>query len=430
MEETNLFEIETKWPRPDADLFKLGNDENRIILKSNPKLDEDFFEYAFDFKKAANILTTHILNHPRIDRLDTYFFPIVFLYRHSLELILKAIALKNITDLAEGRLFVKETFHNLSEILTKIEPFISENIEKNRDEFLWLQDLFEDMSSIDRDSDSFRYPFSLSLKRDGDPFDEGTKVFTIRLFFEEQTHINLIALASKMEVVFNILNAYYKNNHTGSENYKKYKPIFLEVGGTYYGQSVLGYSYKRKKFGPYVKGYTESAEFLVEYIKLNPKCKKSLFMPIGYLFRNGIELAMKEILFEECSFDFQEAARKVNRKKHKLRGIWNIIEGDILNHARPSEDDKTIDHVRRYVTQLHDFDTEADKFRYPTDKNLLGHFGKPLKLDFITVTDFFGELAYFLFGVVLMMSHQNELQADIEYEYSKMQWEHNDYNEY
>ncbi|MFF2089565.1 hypothetical protein [Paenibacillus sp. NPDC058174] len=425
MEETNLFETENKWPRPNADLFKLGINENTIILKSNPNKDEEFFGYALDFRKAANILTSHVLEHPRIENLDTYFFPIAFLYRHSLELILKAIALKNITDLAEGRLFLKETFHNLSEILTKIEPFIRGNFGKDKGEYVWLQNLFEDMSNIDRDSDSFRYPFSLSLIRDEDPFNEGTKVFAIRLLFEEQTHINLVALASKMEIAFNILNAYYKSTHINSVKYKKYKPIFLEVGGSYYGQSVLGYSYNRKKFGPYVKGYTGSAEFLVKYSKTNPNYMKSLFMPMGYLFRNGIELAMKEILFEECSFDFQEAARKVNRKKHKLLGIWNLIENDIINHAKPSENNNTIDYVRDYVSQLHNFDTEADKFRYPTDKNLSAHFRKPMKLDFITVSEFFGELANFLFGVVLMMSHQNELQAEIEYENSKMQWEHN-----
>jgi hypothetical protein len=432
LEEANLFEEEelrneeAKWPRPNADFFKLGIEENRLILQCNPNLDEDYFDYAFDFKKAANILTTHVLNHPRIDRLDTYFFPIAFLYRHSLELVLKAIAFKNITCLEQGRQFVKDTFHNLSIILTTIEPFVSDIMEKNRGEFLWLKDLFNDMDTIDRDSDSFRYPFSLSLKRDENPFGESTKVFAIRPFFEEQVHINLIAFSSKMEVAFSILNTYYKNNHIDRGRYKKYHPNFLEMGGTYYGQSVLGYSYSRNKFGPYVKGYTESAAFLVEYATSNSKYKKSLFMPMGYLFRNGIELAMKEILFEECSLGFREAAKKVNRKKHKLLGIWNIIEGEIQRHARPS-DNKTIENVRHYVSQLHNFDTEADKFRYPTNKDLMSHFSNPQELDFETVTEFLGELSHFLSGVVLMMSHQNELQAEIEYEHSKMQWEYNEY---
>ncbi|PPQ47522.1 hypothetical protein C5G87_15450 [Paenibacillus peoriae] len=432
MEEASQFKVEdelkeekTRWPKPNADFFKLGIQENRLILQCNPNLDEAFYDYAFDFKKAANILTTHVLSHPRIDRLDTYFFPIAFLYRHSLELILKAIALKNITGLEQGCQFVKDTFHNLSEILTTIEPFISEIVRTNRDEFLWLQNLFYDMNDIDRDSDSFRYPFS--LKRDQGPFGESTKFFAIRPFFQEQLHINLVAFASKMEVAFSILNAYYKNDYMTRGSYKRYHPIFLEKGGAYYGQSVLGYSYSRNKFGPYVKGYTESAEFLVEYVRLNPKNKKYLFMPICYLFRNGIELAMKEILFEECSCNFQEAARKVNRKKHKLIGIFNIIEGEILRHARPSDNDKTIDHVRHYVTQLHGFDTEADKFRYPVKKDLSPHFGLPVKLDFVAVTDFFSDLAHFFHGVFLMMSHQNELQAEIEYENNQMQREYNEY---
>lgn len=429
MIEVSLLEKETKWPQPDADFFKLGTNESRVLLKYNPILDEDFFKYAFDFKKAGNILTTYVLNHPRIDRLDTYFFPIAFLYRHSLELILKAIGFKKMSDLSEGRLFVRETFHNLSEILTTIKPFIGDSIEKDRDAFLWIQNLFEDMNNIDRESDSFRYPFGLSLKRDEDPFSEdaGIKLFTIRLFFEEQINIDLIAFVSKMEAAFSILTAYYRDIPINSEHYKKYHPIFLEVGGTSYSQCVLGYSYNKDKFGPYVKGYTESAEFLSECTKLKPQYKNFLIMPMGYLFRNGIELAMKEILFEESSFTFQEAAKKINKKKHKLLGIWNIIEGEILNHARPSEDDKTIEHVRHYISQIHDFDVEADKFRYPTNKDLIAHFSKPLNLDFENVAEFFCELASFLYGVVLMMSHQNELQAEMEYEYSKMQWENYNY---
>lgn len=51
MEETNLFEKETTWPSSDADFFKLGIDENRIILKSNPKLGKDFFNMHLTSKR-------------------------------------------------------------------------------------------------------------------------------------------------------------------------------------------------------------------------------------------------------------------------------------------------------------------------------------------------------------------------------------------
>lgn len=85
------------------------------------------------------------------------------MYRHSLELILKAIAFKYVED-AEG--FVKDTFHNLEEILNQLEPYIQIEIDSDRDAYNWMKDLLKDMSPIDKESDAFRYPFQIDIVKD------------------------------------------------------------------------------------------------------------------------------------------------------------------------------------------------------------------------------------------------------------------------
>lgn len=65
------------------------------------ELEETLFKYAENFFEAAHMITEFILyaEHPDIGKLDMYFFPITFLYRHCIELGLKAIGFQYIEDL-------------------------------------------------------------------------------------------------------------------------------------------------------------------------------------------------------------------------------------------------------------------------------------------------------------------------------------------
>ena len=67
----------------------------------------ELFKVWRRFFKAAHVITEYILERQRIGELDCYFFPVAYLYRHSLELKLKAIAFKYIED--SGEIFIKET---------------------------------------------------------------------------------------------------------------------------------------------------------------------------------------------------------------------------------------------------------------------------------------------------------------------------------
>jgi hypothetical protein len=179
-----------------------------------------------------------------------------------------------------------------------------------------------------------------------------------------------------------------------------------------------------------VKAYTESADILHQYMSKREKTKDSLFIPMCYLYRNGIELAIKEILFEECSLDLPSAIKKIKEKKHSILGLWNSIKSEVVRHAGVSDDDAHILNIEKYIKQLHDFDGASDKFRYPTNKDLQMHYKKPKKFDVDNVAEFFEQLSYFLYGVCLMMSAQNETQTDMEAEYRAQLSNEYDYMDY
>lgn len=407
--------MKMKWPVSAPNFYKLIDGET-IIIENKGELKEEFYEYSMKFNKSAHILTKHIIGKPDISKLDTYFFSLAYLYRHSLELMLKAIGFKYITLIDDRKIFIKDTFHNLSEIYKIISPYVKDLIACDKEGDSWLVSYFEDINQIDKESDSFRYPFGIAIEHLDYGY-EKLKKYSIKIIFDEQTHIDLATFANKMEIAFKLLDTIYNENFGIYTEYKKYKPIFLEQGGSYYSQSVIGYKYSSGEFYPYVKAYTESAEYLYSRISKNKRLKDTLFIPMCYLYRNAIELAIKEILFEECSFTLQQSLRYMNNKKHKVQGLWNLVKSEIKENSDVSEDDITILNAEKYIVQLNNVDGSSDKFRYPTNKHLELYFKKRKQFDINNVNNFFGELASFLSAVNTMMSVHNEWKAEMEAEY-------------
>ena len=402
------------WPRQDANIMDYGKESlYKFNLKCSGNVSENFSKFGDVFFKAAHVITEYILERQRIGELDCYFFPVAYLYRHSLEFKLKAIAFKYIED--SGEIFIKETFHNLIKILEYIEPFIRDEINTDEDAYLWMKALFEDMNPIDKDSDAFRYPFKIEIRKDEI---WGDKQYTIKKFFEGQKHINLIAFANKMEIVFDILCSYYENKKKRYEEYKKYNTVFLEEGGEYYCQSVIGYDYSKAFYGPMVKGYSESAEYLGDLIIGDSKLKETYFFPMCYLYRNALELELKQIWFEECAFGFQERCKKLSKSKHSFEKLWNMINEDLIRHSQGEGDKSVITYAERYILQINALDSSSSVFRYPVNKYGRYHFVKNKYVDARNVGEFFKEISEFLQCVDMMMDDHNQCLADMAAEYA------------
>lgn len=111
---------------------------------------------------------------------------------------------------------------------------------------------------------------------------------------------------------------WYKKEAESAVEWKAVNPVFIETGGYYYAQSVVGYKYNRADFYPYTKAYLETANYLKWYMKNetdsgNSDYNERLFLPMCYLYRNCVELSLKTIWFEEIGED-------MNMKKVLLLG--------------------------------------------------------------------------------------------------------------
>lgn len=60
--------------------------------------------------------------------------------------------------------FLKDTCHNLYDMAIHISEYIKESIQLDEEAYNWMMNIFKDMNDIDKESDSFRYPFSIKVK--------------------------------------------------------------------------------------------------------------------------------------------------------------------------------------------------------------------------------------------------------------------------
>jgi len=401
------------WINDEREFYKIY--DGMIYTLHNAEMIEDMlFQYAENYQKAAYYLTDYLMDERDISKLDTYFFPIAFLFRHSIELCLKASLFKNEVDSAMRIQIMNKTKHNLRDIFDEIEIRLECKFPIENVYISWLKDFLSNINEVDKESDSFRYPFGISVI---ECFE--TKQYGIKLLFDKQTHIDLVKFGNKMLFAYEITKAIYQNHKVNFDKYLELDPTLFEEGGNYYQQCVVGYGISNESYYPYVKAYMDTPQILYKFItELNDEIehKEEVFLPMCYLFRNAIELLLKQIMFEESSYNYQEALSKMKKKKHKIVGLWNLIVNDIKLHADADPSDDTCEIALKYINKINEIDSKADIFRYPINNELKVYFKEKQKLDIDNVFAFFMELLKFLDSVCCMMSAQNELKAEMNYD--------------
>lgn len=124
-------------------------------------VDTQFYGYIKGYKESADTLVDHALNSKNIAVLDTYIFPILFLYRQFIELSLKSLYLEYADKTIEEKVqVIKRVNHNLHKMWNELKPTLimldDEDSEKeivNTVEIYILQ-----YHDFDRSSFKFRYP--------------------------------------------------------------------------------------------------------------------------------------------------------------------------------------------------------------------------------------------------------------------------------
>jgi len=321
-----------KWVKDSVDLKKINSYYDTVTIKNSGVLETDSYIYANNFCKAGNLITKRLLKKGSIGELDTWYFALVYVYRQSIELMLKANYYKLEKDMTKRKNFIGEARHDVKQCFDEIVRLANIDISKNAN-LIWLNSFLEDISSIDRSSDMFRYPFGNNLS----------------VVFGEQTYIDLRANFYNFNRSFEMLSEFFNTNKFSCKKYneeKSYEPKLIIDGGSYYEQSVVGYKYHLYSYYPYFTSYIECGNFLLELV--DKYGDRSLFFPMCYMFRNALELGLKRLIVEGSHLETKKALKILSKKKHSILGLWNSIYDELYSYTTNGDGVKDLENAFKY----------------------------------------------------------------------------------
>lgn len=180
------------WPQKGDNLFAPGKDWwNNASL--NYALD-DWEQYIVGYLKAAKLLVNYI-DANKINQ-DILVYPIVFLYRHYLELRIKKLILGCKILLDEDPKFkkyhkLKELWKDCKALIKRVEP------QSEARDLEAIDEIIIQFSKVDPGSYSFRYPIT---KQDEKSLPEDLKYINLRNFSEIMERVSNFFEAGEMMV--------------------------------------------------------------------------------------------------------------------------------------------------------------------------------------------------------------------------------------
>jgi len=115
---------EILWIKPNMDLKNQTEKPTCITVSNSGNLDVDFYRYSLNFHDAAEEIMRYLLEDAAskgdIAKLDTWYFALVYLYRQSLELMLKACIFKIVPLESDRKDIIKNVRHDVKQAFDEI----------------------------------------------------------------------------------------------------------------------------------------------------------------------------------------------------------------------------------------------------------------------------------------------------------------------
>lgn len=156
-----------------------------------------------------------------------------------------------------------------------------------------------------------------------------------------------------------------------SENSRKFEPVFCG-DADWQANACLNWTHDPLEL--YATGYKEAGDRLVEFVLTNAKDQDFLIYPIVFLYRQYVELRLKEIIREGQILLEEGNAFPTH---HKICDLWSDAKkiamktSDII--AGESEP-PNLEYAEHVIKEFSNIDPDSISFRYPTtrkgDKNI------------------------------------------------------------
>lgn len=126
--------------------------------------------------------------------------------------------------------------------------------------------------------------------------------------------------------------------------------------------NILG---KEEKYYIYATGYFEAAKIIYQNLDSQKRYHDILVYPIIYLFRQSIELLMKDII--KTGYKLIHNTDKYF-DRHELINLWNEVL-EILNESKIEHNTNDIEVITSLINEFDKIDPRSTAFRYPEKIN-------------------------------------------------------------
>lgn len=338
------------WISENSSFYDIINETNNIkiswsknIFNDQLNLSRYYFDSAYEICKE--ILDDNINDNVKY---DMWFLPCVYLFRQSIELLIKAGLSKTIRFKPKLQSEFIKSKHNLKLLFDSYTNNV-EQIQLSNEELFWIKKYLESIENIDANSDLFRYPFK-------DDF----------LSQYKNDFLDIVSMANRLIQCYSILNkSIFGHKYEDEEIDLTYIPEFLSFATHGFGNCYLWDSPWGDGFHKQVIGYSETGKYLFEKFK---QCKKVAYVyPMIFLFRNAIELALKRLMYVQAKHQISEYQINKIKNTHLLyKDLWSSIKPVLGYYAEKSgQDIHQIEIAEKYIDEINLIDKNGDMFRYP-----------------------------------------------------------------
>ena len=139
-----------------------------------------------------------------------------------------------------------------------------------------------------------------------------------------------------------------------------------------WNQASLDYYRAEEKLSIYAEGYKEAGDIVTRWINDNRILRDALVYPIVFLYRQYIELVLKDII---GSVNKKETGEYEFPKHHKIMDLWKEANA-LLVTIKIETSSEDLLNVENILKQFDEHDSSSEAFRYPfyTD-------GSPIKIN-------------------------------------------------
>ena len=192
-----------------------------------------------------------------------------------------------------------------------------------------------------------------------------------------------------------------------SENKQKIEPVFC-ADDDWHANACLNGSHNPIEL--YAIGYKEAGDRLVEFVLAKARYLDVMVFPILFLYRQYIELRLKEIIMEGKIL-LEEGSSYP--KHHKISDLWNTAKSIAIRVFKKDNEPPDFDYAEHVITEFSKIDPESLSFRYPESKSEENQFAGITCINIRRAAVHINELAKGLESISLRISVHRDFQQEM-----------------